>query len=245
MNEVSFGRVLNEFGTLAGLPLGDDGRAVFAGAEAGRFCARLNQGLRWLWFGALGRFALPEMMRESAVTLEAGGVIPTAALEGCEGFFSVWSIDPRAALPGKRLFGLRSVTGLGAGAFRVREGQAGDEVLVFARKRLPVWTVAGLPAGKPVRAGMLALCGEEVFRARVDDAVGDFSDGDSWEEVTLPVPLMELVICRADYERLKGDVQLAATAVAKAAECDELLEMLRIGAEHVPGEAAWLYNNYR
>jgi hypothetical protein len=247
MTEVSFGRVLNELGTLAGLPLGEDGAAVFSGGEEGRFCARLNGALRWLWLGALGRFALPEMMRDELVTLETDGLLPAGALEGAVGFFSVWSpaLDPREALPGHRLRGLRAVAGVQGGGVRVRDGVPGEVVLLFARRPLPVWTVRCLTPNDALRAGDVRRCGDEVYRALVDDPAGDVTDASFWEPARLPVGLMEVVIRRANYERLRGDVQLTVASGPEGAEADERLEMLRISAEETPGDQPWLYNHYR
>jgi len=141
MAELSFRTVLHAFGNLTGLPIDSTGVPTFTTTEEARYCGRLNDAMRWLWFVALPQRVLPDMLTGATVTLGTGGQVAAADIESSS-FWSVWQSDPRAEVlmdrPDARL--RLEASQLGNGNLQVRNGSSGDSVFVFYRRELPIWT---------------------------------------------------------------------------------------------------------
>jgi hypothetical protein len=262
MAELSFTTVLHAFGNLTGLPIDSTGVPTFTTTEEARYCGRLNDAMRWLWFVALPQRVLPDMLTGATVTLGAGGQVAAADIEGSS-FWSVWQSDPRAEVlmdrPDARL--RLEASQLDNGNLQVRNGSSGDSVFVFYRRELPIWTTVLFDTTKLYAINEIAWVKEDpdgisyvgtaghVYK----NVTGQVADGSDLEvdrphffrPITLPDSLQEIVLRKANLDRLRSDAQLVRAAQFEQQLLTEALESAQIAAEQNPGDKPWLYNYNR
>jgi len=255
MAAVSFQSLLNAFGNLAGLPITTAGVPEFTTTEEARFCGRLNDAVRWLWFAAMPRRALPGMLTGKTVTLATGGKVSSADIEGSD-FWSVWQSDPRAEVLMDREWARLRLEGtaLNNADIQVRGGVAGTTVFVIYRKPLPVWTTVRL-AEQGYAAGATAWF-ETALTAPADTPDGhvyrnisgalaagdDIFDSNVWQAVTLDDTLQEIALRRANADRMRADNQLREFSADEYDLATRAMESALIGAEESHNTKPWLSN---
>jgi hypothetical protein len=254
MADVSFQTLLRAFGNMAGLPISTTGVPTFTTTEEARFCGRLNDAARWLWFTAMPRRALPGMLTGKTVTLASGGKVATADIEGSS-FWSVWQSDPRAEVLMDREWARLRLEGsaLSNGDIQVRGGVAGTTVYVIYKKPVPVWTVERLQEliyntgnlvwlEQPITSPGDSPTGEVYKAQQMGSDWTDIFDTAIWQPVSLDDTLEEIVLRKANAERMRADNQLATSARAEYEMLGEALDAALLGSEEGPMTKPWLYN---
>jgi hypothetical protein len=251
MRTLSFRQLLDSF-------MGAARRApseVTAGsAEETQFGADLNAAARWLWVTETHSMALPDMMTGKTVTLGTGGVIAATAIEDAD-FWSVWSVDPRTKLLGSREALQLPATALGNGDVAVHDKKATDTVYVLYKSPVPRWTTTRVIDVTTYAAAALVWWEGVIVTTYPPDGhvylninpsgfstSEDITDTGTWAKVTLPQSLEDIIVKKANYERLRLGTNMPENAGRERAELVAAVDAAFLAAAQVVSNKPWLYN---
>lgn len=225
------------------------GAATLARQEEHRLTVYLNEAAAWIWRGKYQHYAIEDIITGTSATLASGGIITAATIDSAD-FWSVWSSDPRLALPEDRARLALTATAKPNGDLLIENGTAGDTVFVIYRTRVPKWsavTASGYTATVSLGTRLWNKeCNGDgdghVYRALAADvSPDDFTVTASWLPVTLPEPLLEVINAKAQSLRLRSAANFEAAAAWDNIAHDWMETRAR-QSEQQPGEKPWLTN---
>lgn len=227
------------------------GAPILNRQEEHRFTAYLNEAAAWIWRGKYQNYTLPDLITGVEVTLGTDGIIAAADIDNAD-FWTVWSSDPRLALPEDRAALALRATAKPNGDLIVQNGNAGDTAYVIHRTRIPKWTaVLASGFGSTVSIDTRLwnkLCPNDadsdghVYRALIANASpDDFTDTASWLPVALPETLLEPITAKALSLRFRADGQYEAASQHEDV-AERWMETRARAAEQQPYEKPWLYS---
>lgn len=245
-----FATVLTKFASNVQVALDETtGLPTLKRQEEHRFTQYLNEAATWIWRGKYQNWTLPDLITGVEVTLATGGIIEAADIDSAD-FWSVWSSDPRLALPEDRARLALRATAKPNGDLLLENGTAGDTVYVIYRIRIPKWTAvtaSGFASTVSLDTRLWnKKCNNDgdgnVYRALAADvSPDDFTVTTNWLPVTLPETLLEPITAKALANKARADAQFDI-ATAWEDQAERWMETRARAAEQQPGEKPWLYN---
>jgi hypothetical protein len=211
-------------------------------------CGDLNAGARWLWNQAHS-LALPDMLESKTVTLAAGGLIEAEEIEDST-FWSVWREDPRLVRPGQAIS--LCATGQGNGDVLMHGESEDTEVFVFYKRPVLRWTFEREAAGEEMPIG--ALFWNDGDASRADDGhvykalegppatTSNFGNSLKWEQIYVPVSMVDLLILAANEERLRLGSNVPGAAALEYQKLDLAWHAAYQAASRDFGKTPWLVN---
>ncbi len=247
---LTFTTVLNRLAATVQAELNEDsGDAKILRQEEHRLTNYLNQAATWIWRGKYQHYAIEDILTGTSATLATGGIIEAADIDSAD-FWSVWSSDPRLALPEARARLALRATAKANGDLLIENGNSGDTVFVFYRTRVPKWTAvtaSGYTAPVSLNTRLWNKeCNNDgdghVYRALAADvSPDDFTVTASWLPITLPEPLLEVINAKAMAIKFRSETNFEA-AQGWENFAHDWMEARARQAEQQPGEKPWLYN---